>query len=114
MGKLYNLDYLNEISSGDKNFVADMLHDFVEISPKTIIEIERLVNLGDWDNLYKVVHKLIPSFEFIGADSIKEDLRNLENLSKTKENTEKIPKLIFNIKNFCSQVVADIKTDFNI
>ena len=27
MGKFYNLEYLNEISGGDKDFVADMLND---------------------------------------------------------------------------------------
>jgi HPt (histidine-containing phosphotransfer) domain-containing protein len=114
MGKLYNLDYLNEISAGDKDFIADMLHDFVEMSPKTISEIEKLANLGDWETLYKTVHKFIPSFEFVGADSIKNDLRNLEHYSKFKENTEQIPQLVFNIKAFCNQVVADIKTDFNL
>ena len=114
MGKLYNLDYLNEISSGDNNFITDMLHDFVVISPKTISEIERLADICDWDQLYKTVHKFIPSFEFVGADYIRNDLKNLEHYSKIKENLEQIPQLVSNIKAFCNQVVADIKTDFNL
>jgi HPt (histidine-containing phosphotransfer) domain-containing protein len=114
MGKLYNLDYLNEISSGDKDFILDMLKDFVDGSSYNISEIERLANLNDWENLYKIVHKIIPSFEFVGAESLKNDLMNLEHYSKTKEHTEQIPQLITNIKKFCNQVVIDIKTDFNL
>jgi HPt (histidine-containing phosphotransfer) domain-containing protein len=114
MGKLYNLDYLNEISSGDKDFILDMLKDFVEGSPYNMSEIERLANLHDWENLYKIVHKIIPSFEFVGAEFLNNDLKNLEHFSKTKENTEQIPQLIAKIKIFCNQLVTDIKTDFNL
>jgi HPt (histidine-containing phosphotransfer) domain-containing protein len=114
MDKLYNLDYLNEISSGDPVFIEDMLHDFVVTTPKTIAEIERLTEIEGWEQLYKIVHKFIPSLEFVGAVFIHNDLRNLEHYSKTKENTEQIPQLVSNIKVFCNQIVADIKTDFNL
>lgn len=114
MNKLYNLSYLEEISNGDNNFIKEMLNDFISNTPESIEEIEKLASFKEWDNLYKSVHKFIPSFDFIGAETIVNDLKNLEDYSKTKLNLEKIPNLISNIKDFCNKVIKEIKLDHNL
>ena len=114
MTKLYNLEYLEEISAGDKTFISEMLSDFVSITPSTLAEIENQVNSKSWDDLYKTVHRFIPTFEFVGAENISNDLKVLENFAKTKTNTEQIPLLFQNIKGFCSDILKELKTDFNI
>jgi len=114
MNKLYNLIYLEEISGGDRNFIIEMLKDFVANTPYSIKEIEKLASSKEWDLLYKSVHKFIPSFDFIGAESIKNDLKNLEHYSKTQINLEKIPSLLFNIKDFSYKVIKEIKIEYNL
>lgn len=114
MSKLYNLEYLEEISSGDKGFIVEMLDDFIKNTPKAVNEIEEQVNSSDWPQLYKTVHKFIPSFDFVGAASIRDDLRNLELYSKTQSNLEQIKPLVSNIKLFCNDIILEIKSDFNL
>jgi HPt (histidine-containing phosphotransfer) domain-containing protein len=114
MSKLYHLEYLEEISQGDKEFIADMLNDFVTNAPSTIEEIEKHVKTSDWAELYKTVHKFIPSFEFVGAEEIKKALRDIESFSKSLQNTDQIPLLVSLIKMQCSEVVNEIRTDFKI
>jgi hypothetical protein len=114
MGKLYNLEYLQEISSGDKEFIKDMLNDFVMNTPGILAEIDSHINSSDWMELYKTLHKFIPTFDFVGAEIIRDDLRNIEHYSKTKTNLELIDPLIVNIKSYCKDVILEIKSDFNI
>ncbi len=112
MGKLYNLEYLEEISSGDKDFVVDMLKDFVNNTPVVLKEIETYIAANNWSQLYKTLHKFIPSFDFIGAENIHNDLRKLEDISKSQKNLDMINPLFNNIKLFCNNVITEIRTDF--
>lgn len=114
MEKLYNLEYLEEISAGDKDFIIDMLNDFVNNTPAVINEIESYIIVGNWAQLYSIIHKFIPSFEFIGAEKINNDLRNLEEIAKKQINPENALPLLQNIKLFCNNIIKEIKSDFNI
>jgi HPt (histidine-containing phosphotransfer) domain-containing protein len=114
MTKLYNLEYLEEISGGDQAFISDMISDFVANTPSTLSEVEQLIGQQNWPDLYKIVHKFIPSFEFVGADHIRQDLRTMEHCAKTQTDIDQIPLLLDNIKGFCYDVLEEIKTDFNM
>ena len=114
MTKLYNLEYLEEISAGDKEFIADMLHDFVTQTPVTLSDIETQINKAEWYELYKIIHKFIPSFEFVGAENIRAELRVVEQYAKTGTDVEKIAPIINNVKGFCFNVIDELKTDFNL
>jgi HPt (histidine-containing phosphotransfer) domain-containing protein len=114
MAKLYNLDYLNEISEGDKDFILDMLTEFVTNTPETITEIETQVVALQWGELYKTVHKFVSTFDFIGAKDAIIELRKLENFAKTSSNVDQIPNLVEKIKSLSTKVIFEIKTDFKI
>ncbi len=114
MGKLYNLQYLEEISSGDHEFIIDMLNDFVKNTPNVLGEIDNCLSTSNWSQLYKTVHKFMPSFDFVGAENIRDDLRKLEQFTKTQTNLELINPLLLNIKAFCDDIILEIKSDFKI
>ena len=114
MAKTYNLEYLEEISAGDKEFIVDMLNDFVTNTPGSLAEMDGYIASENWDELYKTVHRFIPSFEFVGAENVRNNLRIIESCAKNKTNLEKIPQLIEGVKIFCTQVITEIKTDFKI
>ena len=114
MEKLYDLEYLEEISGGDKDFIIDMLNDFVVCTPETLAEIDGHIQKADWAELYKTVHRFIPSFDFVGAENIRNNLRILESCAKTQTDIDKIPHLIVGIKSFCQNIITEIKTDFKL
>ena len=80
MAKLYNLDYLNEISGGDNAFIKDMLQEFVDNTPVTLAEIDLQVASSQWDELYKTVHKFVSTFDFIGAQDVISQLTSFRKL----------------------------------
>jgi len=114
MAKLYNLEYLEEISAGDKEFIKDMLLDFVNQTPQTLAEIETQIKQAEWYELYKIIHKFIPSFEYVGAENVRAELRIVEHCAKTSTDVDKIIPIINKVKEFCTEIISELKTDFNL
>jgi HPt (histidine-containing phosphotransfer) domain-containing protein len=114
MSKLYNLEYLEEISAGDKEFIADMLNDFVTQTPQTLADIDVQIKQANWYELYKIIHKFIPTFEFVGAENVRTELRVVEQYAKTSTQVEKIAPIIEKLKVDCRNIIHELKTDFNL
>ncbi len=111
MKKLYNLEYLEEISGVDKAFIADMLQDFIQNSPVSMQEIETFVEKSNWQGVYATVHRFIPTFEFVGAEEIRSKLREIEAYSKAQSQVENIPVILNEIKGSLSELIESIKSD---
>ena len=112
MKKLYNLDYLVEISGGDEAFIEDMLKDFIENAPLSMAELEDCVLAQNWSAAYEVAHRYIPTFEFVGAEAIRKELRNLETHVKLLVNLDTLPAIISNTKQELDKLIEEIKTDY--
>lgn len=110
----YNLSYLEEISAGDKDFIADMLHDFIVNTPETLLEVKAKIDECDYDEIYKIIHRFIPSFDYVGADYIKESLREIETYSRQKNNIEQINVLYEKVKTESTELSNLIQKDFKI
>ena len=112
--KMYDLEYLNEISGGDKEFINDMINTFVETTPITLAEIKQLADEGKWKELYSVVHRFAPSLQFLGALDMENLVNKVENDAMNQENTDEIPTHIIKIEHFCKRVINSLKEDFNL
>ena len=108
----FNLDYLNEISGGDPEFIKDMLNEFITKTPDTIAEVELTIVQQNHDELYKVIHRFIPTFDFIGASHIISNLRNIESLAKTKGSFDQIVVLFDKVKEQSASLIATLKKEF--
>lgn len=113
-GNFYDLEYLVEISAGDKGFILDMLNEFIENTPKVLVELNTLCENKNWDRLYYVAHKFAPTFDFVGAHQIKNEIILLETYSKEQKNLDDIPILLLNIKTFCENIIIELKKDYSI
>jgi HPt (histidine-containing phosphotransfer) domain-containing protein len=113
-GNFYDLEYLVEISAGDEAFIRDMLNEFIENTPKVIDELNSLSDSKNWESLYYVAHKFAPTFDFVGAHQIKNEIITLEKNVKELKNLNDIPTLLFNIKTFSNNIILELKKDYNI
>ena len=64
-----DLSYLFDSCHGDKQFVLEMIDVFVKSTPKSIIEIESLIEQKNWRDVSKEAHKIKPSISFMGLSS---------------------------------------------
>jgi HPt (histidine-containing phosphotransfer) domain-containing protein len=111
---MYNLDYLKKISDNDQDFIKDIIKTFIENSVELLEAIESLPAKDEYDQLSRMVHKFIPSLNFIGAKTFQPDLNQLEiDLLKTPNTKEVANKLQETTTNL-NELVAVLRNDFNM
>jgi len=82
---MLNWNYLNEITGGDSEFIAELLGDFLNITPELIAQIERAIEQGDAHALAHAAHTLKGSARSIGAESFAEYALALEQMGKSAQ-----------------------------
>ena len=80
---MLNWDYLNEISGGDSEFIAELLNDFLNSAPALLAQIEQAIARDDAAALTRAAHTLKGSARSIGAESLAEYALALEQLGKS-------------------------------
>lgn len=80
---MLNYDYLNEITGGDAEFLAELLSDFLAQTPAMIAQLESALASGDSDTLGKVAHALKGSARSVGADEFAAIAFELEQAGKS-------------------------------
>lgn len=83
-----NLNYLQDISGGDEEFLRDLLETFIGNSPKDIKAIHDALAIQQWDTVWKMGHKLKSSSKFMGAEQMASAAAEIESYCKRNENIE--------------------------
>ncbi len=110
----YNLTYLNEISSGDQQFVLSILSQFVKDTPVLLNEIREAYKKRDWADLHFLVHKFASTLLLVGLNDIHEEVSRLENFVKNRTDSMETGLLVEIVNHRCEVAVQVIKQDFNL
>jgi len=107
--KLYNLNSLNNLSRGNKEFVEKMIIIFIEQTTITIEKIKNAIEAENFIEVSQLIHKIKPSIEGIGVISILDDVRTLEKIAKESNDKKQINTLFLGINNVLTEVVLQLK-----
>lgn len=105
---LFSLEKLEEMSRGNKQFVDKMVDLFKQEIPKSIVQINEMLAIEDYERIRALVHRIKPSIKMMCVVSIEQDVQKLEIISGNKSELEKIPKLVNKISLICNKVVASL------
>ncbi|TVR74797.1 MAG: Hpt domain-containing protein [Marinilabiliales bacterium] len=86
--KHINLDYLKEMSGGDRNMIKEMIDIYASEIPGYLERMNRYLETGDAEALGRLAHKAKASAQIMGAKKIAEDLRELENIASEGRNKD--------------------------
>lgn len=114
MSKLYDLDFLNNISNGDQAFIREMIDSFFESSQDYINKVNIASDTSDYETIGKATHKYIPGISFMGMKTLEHDLLFIEEYCKKQTNLDKIPELLSNVKATIVNIGEAFKRDFSI
>ena len=112
--KQYNLDYLNSISGGDQDFIKDMLETFVTNVPLELNKIKELVASENWHKAGEDAHRFASSLLYLGLDELRTIATKIEDFGIEKINIDQIPGLLNQLEKGCSQLIIELKEDFNV
>ncbi len=109
-GIVSNLDYLNELSKGNIQFVAEMIEIFLSENPEELQSIATGIANKDFDKIKQSVHKLRSTIPFVGIDKIIEaEVCEIEKLATHHEDLSKIATLFSRVKEVCLKATEELK-----
>lgn len=74
----YNLDKLNELSGGDKEFNVSIIEVFLAETPADMANLEAAVADKDHEKIYQHAHKIKPNADLLGMEAALEAVLTIE------------------------------------
>ncbi|MGS2740147.1 Hpt domain-containing protein [Sinomicrobium sp. M5D2P17] len=108
----YSLKKLEELSDGDRDFIASVVSVFIEETPSDMEELERAVQEEDFDAIYRHAHKIKPNADLLGMEETTSLIRTLETQAKEHADISGIKEMYTEVKEQVEEVIRELKTDF--
>jgi len=109
--KLYNLNHLQEISGGKKEFEKDIIETFLEQYPKIIEKMREFFIDKKWTQLSEIAHKFKSTVTLLGINKIYEKDLELEKEAKKEINPDNILSLIDSIEELSKEAGEQLKIE---
>ncbi|WP_224489210.1 Hpt domain-containing protein [Robertkochia flava] len=94
----YNLDKLNELSGGDKDFNVSIIEVFLSETPADMESLEGAVNAGDHEKIYQHAHKIKPNADLLGMNDALEAVLAIEGHARGDKDMDAIRSLTQTVK----------------
>lgn len=108
-----NLDYLLQLSGGNKEFIIEMIQLFIAQSPDFLEDLHNQAQQRKWENLSKTAHKFLSSVGYMGLNKEADLLRKVEENAKKGTNLENLPGIIAEIVENINILQVQLKQVFS-
>ncbi|HEX8461153.1 MAG TPA: response regulator [Segetibacter sp.] len=111
---LYNLVKLEEIASGNRDFLVSLAKIYLTTLPVNSGEMVAAAEKAEWDKVSKLAHKLKSTIDTMNMHSIQSDIRTLEIDAKNKVNIAALPALATKVDDVINKVAELLKEEFDL
>ncbi|MEM9077377.1 MAG: Hpt domain-containing protein [Bacteroidota bacterium] len=111
---IYSLDKINEMAEGDQDFVVSVVSVFLDEVPTDLEGLENAISTGDYENVYKLAHKIKPNVDLLGMEQTRATALEIETLGKNAGNMAEVQEKFPLLKKDVLQVISELKKDFNL
>lgn len=77
---MVDLTFLKQFTKEDPKKMKRYISLYLDVAPKTFAEMERNLKNKDWEQLRINAHSLKPQTDFMGLNSLKEELIKIEDV----------------------------------
>ncbi len=107
--EVINMDYLEDIASGNKEFIEEMIHLFYEQVPEKLSDIESAIAENDLESIAATAHKLKPIAGYVGLDPKEIGLKDIENDANRNGDIGVIKKNYENVRKSLNLAIEELK-----
>lgn len=107
---IVDLSYLKNVCNNDETFMREMIETFVKNTPDIISDLDLMARAGNWSKVSGLAHKLKPSIAFMGLNQIKEQVKEIERLSKEGENIQLVERHIAEVTKTIHQAIEELNS----
>lgn len=109
-----DLSYLRDVSSGNNEFIVEMIELFLEQTPGYFEQLDQYIKEENWLRVADIAHKIKPTLAFMGADSAKEVMTEIESNARNLKNLDKISpafKILYGLSSGFFSKLEEIKAE---
>lgn len=107
----FSFNYVNELTGGNKELMAELLTVFVEQCEQQLQLVEELVEHKNFLAISKIAHKLSVNFQIVDRKDILVKWKEVESLSVVKNESEKFTIYLYNLIVICKELISDVKLE---
>ena len=112
----FNLDlsYLQDVANGSNEFMIEMIQLFLDQTPGYFEQLDQLIKDLNWPLVAEISHKIKPSLTFMGIESARVSLDEIEHNARNLKNLETITPAFKILKEMSVQLfikLAQVKSD---
>ena len=111
--QLYSLRKLRAIGQGDDKFVQKMLRMFIQSAKEDVSKIEQSFEAGNYSLMRKTAHRLKPSLDNMGIQSLYAVIRSIEAMQETPEQITITRRNIETLKDIVTTVCQNLSSLLN-
>lgn len=109
-----DLSYLQSISSGDNEFIKEMLTMFLNSTFPEIELLKQQANKGEWEGMGSTAHKMKAPIQMLGVPEVSALVLDIETTGRSKQHTqnviEKVLLLEKHIEDLSKQITEILNT----
>ena len=106
------MDKIREMADGDEEFIQSIISAFLEDVPGDLDELEGAVGSGNFEQIYKLSHKIKPNVDMLGMEPTRALALEMETMGKEQANLDGIRERFTRLKRDVTQVIAELRNDF--
>ncbi len=106
---LYDLGQLEKISRGNPDFTQKMIAIFIGLSKENTAKLEAALAHDDLETIQKTAHKIKPSIDQMGIESLKEVVRKVEKYDLAAGSRQELSQLVGSIIGVLGAVVRELE-----
>ncbi len=104
-----DLSYLRDVSSGSNEFMVEMIELFLDQTPAYFEQLDQYIKEENWLRVADIAHKIKPTLAFMGADSAKDDMAEIEVNARNLKNLDKIQPAFQLLNDLSSELFSKLE-----
>jgi HPt (histidine-containing phosphotransfer) domain-containing protein len=104
-----DLSYLKDVASGSDEFMIDMIDLFLDQTPTYFEQLEQFIVEENWSKVADIAHKIKPTLAFMGVDSARESMAEIEQNARNLINLETISPAFQILKEMSVQLYKQLE-----
>lgn len=108
-GDITDLAYLRSISNDDNSFIREMIETFLSATPGSLKKMDESLKNGDLTTVGMIAHKIKPSLTFMGIDSLKDKVLEIETLGKESREPEKLKAMVSEFIDTIQKAISELE-----
>ena len=106
---LYDLSQLEKMSRGNAAFIQKMISIFMDLAYENMAKLEEALANDDLQTIQKIAHKIKPSIDQMGIESLKDVVRKVEKYDLASGSKQELSALIGKIVEVLGAVTKGLK-----